>query len=364
MNRLIILISAMVVLAYLSEHSEKKLKKLTNVIIIVSYSLFVGLRTMYNDTSAYIRSFQRAESLAEFLKDPERMNIMHNPLFYGFVAFIHEITDNYHIFFMMVAFFNAIVILRFLNKHSCSKYWYTVLLFWGFGLGMFGAGAMKQITAMAILTFAYEALLDKKWVKFVVIVVFAGLIHTYAILFLLMPLFTSNPWNRRSMLLLGGTGAVILTFNSSISSILEYADEAGKSVSVEEVFDGVQMNIFRVAVWSIVPILLFIFRKKLNPLMDKNIRLLANMSIVSWMFILMASVNGANMFGRLATYMVFGNICMLGWILEKAFRQRYATLIKFFSVVAFAGFIFYENRNIDAYGGYRCISLLEFIQTL
>ena len=41
----------------------------------------------------------------------------------------------------------------------------------------------------------------------------------------------------------------MMTFQSSISSLLEIADSAGKTVTSDEVFDGNRMNVFRVAVF-------------------------------------------------------------------------------------------------------------------
>lgn len=361
MTRLLIVILLMILFAYFAGDSKKTWSNPFFVALVVAYSLFVGLRTSYNDTPAYIRSFLQAEPIAQFLTDPERMDLMHNPLFYGASSFVRGFTANYHIFFLMDAVFVAILLMRFFRKHSQGRLWYAVLLFWGFGLGMFGAAAMKQITAMAVLTLAYEAMLEKKWVRFVLIVLVASLIHTYAVLFLLLPFFLTTPWNWRTIALLAATAFVIMNFNEAISSALEYVDAAGKTVSAEEVFDGNQMNQFRVALFSVVPLSCLVFRRRLAPHMTREICLLANMSIIGWAFILMGAVNGANMFGRLAMYFVFGHICLMEWIIDKVFNRRSAKLLMNLSVLLFFVFLMYDNRSIDAYGGYRCISLLDFL---
>lgn len=367
MARLFIIIISMCVIGYVAQHDNRGGNNPFVIMDIVIYSLFVGLRTGYNDTANYIKSYENADSLKEFMADPNRMNVLHNPLFYGINAKFHEITPNYHIFFMVVAIFNAILLIRFIKKHSYGPFSYSILLFWGFGLGMFGAAAMKQITAMAILTLAYDDLLNKKWVRFVFIVLIASLIHTYAILFLVLPFLTSKPGNWQTVLLILLTAGILLTFNSTISTALDYADVAGKSVADFEVFDGVQMNPFRVAVFGICPILLLLFRRRLfqgNESTREDLYLLGNMSIVAFMFVLMGSINGANMFGRLATYFVLGDICLLGYILKEVFTEKSAQLLTILSAILFLVFIAYDNKGIDLYGGYTAISILEFLRSV
>ena len=364
MTRLILTILVMGGVAFFSSRQNTKQINIFDVVLIVIYSLFVGLRTSYNDTAAYIRSFLSADPLSIFVQDADNMSYFHNPLFYAINAKVHEYTNNYHIFFMTFAVIDAILLIRFLKKYSIGNYAYTIILFWGFGLGMFGAAAMKQITAMAILTLSFDAIVDKKWLRFVLIVLFASLIHTYALLFIVLPFFTSHPWNWRTLLVIGLTGVILLTFISTISSLLDYADAAGKSVADFEVFDGVQMNVFRVAVFGICPISLLLFSKLIfaeKTTNERNVYLLCNMSIIAFMFVLMGSVNGANMFGRLATYFVLGDICLLGWVLKQIFEERSYHILLAFSVALFFIFIVYDNRSIDAYGGYACISFWEFL---
>ena len=257
------------------------------------------------------------------------------------------ITDNYHHFFMVVAFFDSALLVRFLKKYSFGHFAFTILVFWGYGLGMFGAAAMKQITAMAVLTLSIDALKNRRWILYILIVLVAGLIHTYAIMFLVLPLFIAPPWNWRTLLLLALTVVAIFTFNTTISTVLDYVDELGRSVSEAEVFDGVSMNVFRVLVFAIVPVMLFVFRGRLVPQMDKTQYVFANMAIIAFMFALLGGVQGANMFGRLATYFMLGDICLLGWILNELFEEQSKRFITTIAVVLFIVFIIYDNKTID-----------------
>ena len=104
-----------------------------------------------------------------------------------------------------------------------------------------------------------------------------------------------------------GTVAVMLTFEDTITTFLTYADAIGRAASSEMVFSGEGMNLFRVAVYGVVPVASLLFRPILEPQMERRHYLLLHMSIVSFMFMLLASINGANMFGRMARYFELGD---------------------------------------------------------
>ena len=205
--------------------------------------------------------------------------------------------------------------------------------------------ALKQITAIALLTLAIPALIDKKWVKYFAIVIIASLVHTYAFIFLFLPLMAGKPWGWKSILLLLGTVAIMLTFESTISSILEYADSIGKHVVEEAVFDGNQMNPFRIAVFAVVPAATFLFHKYLEPYLTREKCIMLNMSTISLVFMLLGSMNGANMFGRLANYFVLGSVCTLPWIIDTIFNKNSANIVKISAAVCFLGFFLYDNQG-------------------
>ena len=88
------------------------------VLMAVVMTLFVGLRTGYNDTQAYITGFQNADPVSVFLSDPENLDILHNPLFYFITSLFRQLTDNYHLYLMAFALFNTVLFVRFLRRYT------------------------------------------------------------------------------------------------------------------------------------------------------------------------------------------------------------------------------------------------------
>ena len=82
------------------------------------------------------------------------------------------------------------------------------------------------------------------------------------------------------------------------------------------------------------------------------------MSIISLMFMLLASMNGANMFGRLARYFVLGSVVALPWIIDSVFNKRSAQLLKNIAAICYFAFFLYDNQIFSQ--DYKVISIWEF----
>ena len=93
------------------------------------------------------------------------------------------------------------LLIRFVQRYTADgNFAFGLWLFFGIGAYVFSMAAMKQITAMAVLTLAVPALNERKWAKYYIIVALAGLLHTYAFLFVFLPLLTGKPWGGRILL--------------------------------------------------------------------------------------------------------------------------------------------------------------------
>lgn len=137
------------------------------VALIVFLILFAGLRTYYNDTLNYIKGFQQSETIRVFLSNSENLNILHNPLFYGFQALIRTFTDNFTVFFMICATIINVLNVRFIKRNTqSSDFALSMFLYVALGTLMLSLAAQKQTLTMAILTLALTQLFEKNYYKF------------------------------------------------------------------------------------------------------------------------------------------------------------------------------------------------------
>lgn len=354
-------------LAYLSQQDSikhnKKRYDIYLIALIVFMVLLVGLRTYYNDTFAYRRAFQGIAVIGDFLSNAENLNIMKNPLFYGFESIIRTFTDNYTIFFMICAIFVNISFVRFIKIHADKEdFGFSMYVYVCLGTLMLSMAAQKQILTMAILTYALDALFDRKYSKYYIIVFIAGMFHTYAWLFLFLPLLGDKPWNGSVYLMLIVTMLIMNYFQDVIASFVEFADLIGKDIATEEVFDGNQMNILRVAVYAIVPLVAFIFQGRLYKEMDRKHGIMIQMCTISFMFMLMGTMNGANMFGRSANYFELGMILVMPWLIKKLFNKQSSKLVLVLAMICFVGFYIYGHIGFSY--EYSNKTLLQFLKEL
>ena len=368
MKTLLIILLIVTGLAYLSQKESMKYVNddgrkhwdIFLIILIIFLVLFAGLRLGYNDTAHYIRGFQNSVNIHDFLLNKENIELLNNPLFYGYQALVRSFTDNVNIFFMLCAIIVNVLNVTFI-KRNVEKEDFALSMFIYVALGtlMISIAAQKQILAMSVLTLAITRLFKKKYLSYYIIVFFAGLIHTYAWMFVILPLLNSKPWTFKTYAMLIFTFVFMTTFQTSIMKFLEVADQVGKNVAIEEVLDGNKMNIFRVLVYSIIPMVALVFKNRLNDKYNEKTQLFIQMSIVSMLFMLMGTMNGANMFGRMANYFEFGFICSLPWLIRQLFNDKSVKLISMVLVVCFISFYLYDNQGFEY--GYQHKSITQFI---
>ena len=358
-------------LAYMSQRTTRAYEKMHRgvdgrkrvdiyiVLLILFLILLVGLRTDYNDTATYIKGFEDSDTIDIFFKNPKNLNLMHNPLFYGFQALIRTYTSNYSVFFIVCAGIVNILSIRFIKRNANSNdFAFSIFLYATLVLLTFSIAAQKQILAMAVLTLALTALFEKKYIKYYLIVFIAGLIHTYAWLFLFLPLLDCQIWSIRTYILLIITVFIMYTFKDAISSFIAIADQIGKSISLEESFTGNQMNIFRVMVYAVEPIITFIFKDRLIK-MDRKQQIFIQMSIISLTFMMLGTIDGANMFGRSGFYFEIGIICSLPAIIRELFTKQSATIVFIIAACCFTVFYLYDVSGLD--NVYKHKSIIQFI---
>ncbi|MDD6512905.1 EpsG family protein [Sharpea azabuensis] len=361
-----IILGIVTLLSYLSQRHQQE-NGMENmrwdiylIILTIFLILMFGLRKSYNDTINYRRGYKLSVDISTFLSERSNFDIFSNPLFYAFQSLIRTMTSNYTYFFLICACYINILNVSFIKKNTeIRNFAFSMFIYAAIGTMFLTMAAIKQALAMATLTLALNALMDRKYIKYYLIVFIAGLIHTYAWIFAILPLFYTKPWSFRTLLLLLITLAITYTFKSSIESILKVADQAGKTVAKEEVFDNNKMNIFRVGIYTIMPAITLLFKSYVNKDIDKKNSLFIQMSIISFMFILLATQNGANMFGRAANYFIYGYICAFPWVIRQIFTSQSVKIVSFAAIIGFTAFFLYDNRDFDK--NYQHKTLKELI---
>lgn len=382
MQKLIILYWGTVLLMYLSQtynpveiqlqgcqsgrhHFMWKKSDIFIIITIVWAGCFSFLRNTYNDSENYIYDFLNLTSpLDQFLAETNLLKVGSNPLFSLYQTIVKTFTDDFHIFFFFPAMLNSIVVIKYYKRYS-SNVAFSLLIFYSVGTYVMYIAAMKQSIAIAILLIALPYAIDRKYVKFYLLVFVAMLFHTHAFVFLAVPFFFGKPWGKVTWLLLAAVLISMATYDVTFGTIMNAALSMGINIVDWELFDGHSIHPIRVIVYWIPALFALFFSRRLFADSSREENLFANLSIGAALILTIGLKQGANLFARMAAYYEVAMGITLPWMIRKIFNRRSANLVIGIAVVMYFGYFLYEfGVSKDFGGGYTAISIWEFITSL
>lgn len=335
------------------------------IVIIVWMTCFSFLRESYNDTTNYISDFSHfAEPLDQFLENNNLLKIGSNSLFQLYMSIVHSFTSNYHVFFFFPAFFNSISVIKFFKRYSANTA-FTLLIFYSIGTYVMYIAAMKQSIAVGVLLLALPYAIDKKYVKYYLLVFAAMLFHTHAFVFLAVPFFFGKPWGNVTWILLVAVIFSMATYDVTFGTLMNTALNMGINIVDWELFDGHSINPIRVIVYWIPAILALVFRERLFSDSTQSENLFANLSIGAAFMITIGLRQGANLFARMAAYYEIAVGITLPWMISKLFTKQSVQLVSVIAVGLYFLYFLYEfgvSKNFGA--DYSAITLWQFLRTL
>lgn len=345
-------------------HFLRKKSDIFMVIAIIWLSAFSFLRTSYNDTETYIHMFRQAESMAEGIASGVFTDWLANPFSMLYRSLIHDLTDNVHIYFLFPALLNTAAFIKLFKRYSVSPA-FSAMLFMALGTYITYLASLKQSVAMGLLLFAVPCALDKKYVRFFILVLVAALFHNYAIAFAVIPLLMHRPWGKTTWIMAGITLFAMATYDQTLGAVIEQAESFGAEMHEDEIFYEGQLNFLRVLVYWVPALIALVFNERLFWDSSKEDRFFTNISILCAMILSLGLVKGANLMARMAAYFEFGACVALPWMIRKIFDKGSARLVMLLAGAMYFGYFCYEfaiNKNFG--DGYSAITLWQFIQSL
>lgn len=175
--------------AFLLQGNVKGNKKFIFVAFLILFCV-MGLRdvnTCGNDSSGTAGSYPvgyRSIGQAEWSELGGIGNENYNIGFSYLMKAVYELTDgDYQAFITIISLFILFSYMRFIRKYSPSPI-QSVLYFLGLMYFTFLFDALKQAMAMSVLLFAFDAIIEKRPIKFILLVLLAATFHFPALIFL------------------------------------------------------------------------------------------------------------------------------------------------------------------------------------
>ena len=334
------------------------------IIAIIWMTCFSFLRTGYNDTFQYIILFREAIPVRETFLTGVVFDLAGNPGSLLYRSIIHDLTDNYHIYFLFPALMSSFSVIK-LFKHYSVNPAFSLLIFFSIGTYVMYIAALKQSMAMFFLLMALPYAIERKYIRFYLLVIVAILFHTHAFLFAVVPFLTGRPWAKATWMFLGAVVFAIATYDATLGAFMEFAQSIGATVAEREVFDGHSINFLRVLVYWIPALLALFFNRALFRNSTKVENLFVNMSITSAFILTIGLREGANLYARMAAYFEISTAISIPWMINKIFKRQSAHILTIVASILYFGYFLYEFAIAKDFGNtYSAISFWEFVVSL
>lgn len=221
---------------------------------------------------------------------------------------------------------------------SCYIFVASVNFFWLFN-------GIRQFLAVCIFFACLRLVAERKFWKFLVLVLILYLIHSSAII--LIPIyFISNfkTWSWQIWLCIIVIMVLVIVFPNQINGMIDSLfPDYGYSNAIEG-DDGV--NFLRVAVAAVTPLIAWVFRKDIDEYHNKLVDVMINMSLITVGLYAVGVVTSGIFIGRLPIYTELINTILLPFLIKRIVTPRLRPFILISCIVFFFLFFYLQDENM------------------
>lgn len=315
------------------------------VIIVAPLVFWTANRGDIMDTGTYMQMFSELPTqvgrIAGYMSAVEK-----DKGFYFLSALIKcFITSKTEAYFFILAALQAFLLFRVYRKYS-TRYVISYFLFiastdyvsWMFN-------GIRQFTAVTITLFAFEYILNKNYIRAIVVIIIASLFHQSALLVIpFIFIVQGQAWNKKTLLfmvLVVVAVAYTEQFTGLLDNMLEETQYTNMVSDWQEWGDD-GTSILRVLVYTIPSALSLVGLRFIKAENDRVISICTNMSIVSVGFYVISMFTSGIFIGRLPIYFSLYNYILLPWEIEHMFEKKSASIIYGMMVAAYLVYYYFQ----------------------
>lgn len=268
--------------------------------------------------------------------------------FYILTAMLKAILgDHVQLYLGVISGISLLLVFAVYRKHSCNFFISTFLFIASGEYVQWTHNGIRQFVAVAIVFAATDLLLQKRYVLYTMIVLFASSFHGSALIALpVLFVVRGKAWNMKAILMM----LVILAVTSS-SNLLDqllagFIENTQYAKDLDALMATGGTNALRVLVFSIPPLLALAFRRPITQMNLPRINLSVNMSIVALGIYIISMFTSGIYIGRVPIYFSLHNYLLLPWIIDRFFEKNSAKLIYLMLIICYMGFYYYQMHVI------------------
>lgn len=332
-------------------------------VMALAMAVFVGLRTRGNDTYVYRQMYEGLGTNWSAIGSIDWLKISGAPGLQCYEIILKTLGASTQDYLMLTALITIGIYLWFIRKYTCNIF-LSIFYFVTMGAYTFTMAAIKQTMAVAFLLVATDRAIQKKWVQYLLWVMFAELFHPYAFIYLVVPFVTFRPWSKGTIYLLTGAVVVAMFMSQFMSAIDTVTETLGYSYEVNE-FTGEGVNIFRLFVVWVPLVLSFLGRDLLRHSDNRAENIIVNLMMINAVIMFIGLFGTANYFARLANYFLIFQVIALPKVLN-LFSANDRKKITVLSILGFSAYYYYGEGIV--HGGfdtnYSLMSFWDYVKQL
>lgn len=322
---------------------EKRYGWIPVLMIAIPLIYLAGTRPNIGDTWAYRTSFLALEPSWDGFIDIISTDSKDKG-FSVFVLLIKTIIGNSDkLYFTIIATICLTCVIYTYKKYSCNFLMSMFLFIASSDYIQWNYNGMRQFIAVSIAFAATDWLLEKKYVKYFLLILFLSTIHASALVMIPIGLIVQGKaWNFKTVLLTMGSLIVINYSDVAIGLITDFMSETQYSGEVGQFLETEGTNVLRVLIFCIPPLLALLLRKWLDRANSKLLNISTNMAISSMGAYMVSSVTSGIFVGRIPIYFSLYNYILLPWLIENAFEERFRKILYALCIVFYLIFYYYQ----------------------
>lgn len=296
-----------------------------------SLALVAGLRNNIGDTFFYMHSYKVNDFSWQAVIQGKDLgfNILQ--------ILLKEISDDPQILVLSTALVTNLLIVIVLYKYT-RLYELSLFVYITSGAFIVSMNGIRQFLAAAIVFAATKSLVEGKWKTYMLVVLFASLLHQSALI--MLPLYfivRRKAWTgiTFAFLLL----AVLIVMGFSYFSDILFAALKDTQYGEYKTFNEGGASIIRVLVYAVPLIIVYFGRNKLKEIFPDS-DIFVNISILGLVLLIISTQNW--IFARMSIYFSLYHLVLLGWLV-KLFRPKDQKLVYIAIIFFYLCYFYFEN---------------------
>lgn len=271
------------------------------ILIFALPVFFIGMRSYVADSSAYIRAFQSLKPDFSSLSEG-----VFKTRGYGWVlleVLIKKyISSDYSVFFMIIAIFQSGALIKLYYRYSLD-YPFSVLLFFLSCSFIYMLNGLREFTAVCLILYFSDYIFNKKYIKFILIVLLATTIHIAAIVWLVaIFLVQGKPGNWR-IIVFGFVVLLAIAYIDQFTNLLEDSLVGTSYEGYTNQFEKDSGSNIAHSLVAVIPVAISLWGKnRLKNNADNITKVLINVAVLCLMSSVLANFSSGLLIGRITIF--------------------------------------------------------------